>query len=389
MRASARGRLLRWCAALVLGAPFVSSAVARIDPVAQTTPPAVGSRPTGGDGTLYIGGYPNVIWIIDEATEQVVGAIHTKGGIPRRLGLTRDRKLFYIIDATQEVVEIVDIASKTTLDTFKLSEGNKRVRINSIEPDPTNRYAIVLTRTATKAADRVDIGPSVLQQYDLKEHRIVRTIDWPDGQERDQANLMFSPDGKFLYFLGNEILIFETEKFTQVDKWELSNFEAGLGQVSATFGGFGGLDTVNDEPGFLTTTLTIEDPVQHRRMIGVARIDLNKKDLEFYTLGPAGGVNIVLAPDRKHAYGLESEVGRYQFWTIDLEQRRVTSRMEFDGRPRMSLKTSSNGKLLYIYNAGNTIDLFEAATYKYLRTIDLDGDVTTAFYVVPRQGPTK
>jgi hypothetical protein len=111
--------------------------------------------------------------------------------------------------------------------------------------------------------------------------------------------------------------------------------------------------------------------------------------VEFYTLGPAGGVNIVLAPDRKRAYGLESEVGRYQFWTIDLEQRKVTSRLEFDGRPRMSLKTSSNGKLLYIYNAGNTIDLFEAATYKYLRTIDLDGDVTTAFYVVPRQGATK
>jgi hypothetical protein len=36
-----------------------------------------------------------------------------------------------------------------------------------------------------------------------------------------------------------------------------------------------------------------------------------------------------------------------------------------------------------------TIDLFEAATYQYLRTIDLDGDVTTAFYVVPRQGTTK
>ena len=77
---------------------------------------------------------------------------------------------------------------------------------------------MVLTRTATRAADRVDIGPSVLQQYDLKEHRIVRTIDWPDGQERDQANLLFSQDGKFLYFLGNDILIFETEKFTQNDK---------------------------------------------------------------------------------------------------------------------------------------------------------------------------
>ena len=58
--------------------------------------------------------------------------------------------------------------------------------------------------------------------------------------------------------------------------------------------------------------------------------------------------------------------------------------MEFDGRPRMSLKTSTNGQLLYIYNAGNTIDVYNGADFKYLRTIALDGDVTTQFYVVPR-----
>jgi hypothetical protein len=192
MRASAGRRLPRWGAALVLGAAFVSLAVARIDPVARTTPPAVESRLTGGDGTLYIGGYPNLIWIIDEATEKVVGTIHTKGGIPRRLGLTRDRKLFYIIDATQEVVEIVDIASKTTLDAFKLSEGNKRVRINSIEPDPTNRYAIVLTRTATKAADRVDIGPAVLQQYRsdrAQDHSNDRLARWSGARSGQSAVL--------------------------------------------------------------------------------------------------------------------------------------------------------------------------------------------------------
>ena len=369
------------CGLLILGAATLAS-----PRVAAQARPAAGSdaRLTGGNGTLYIGGYPDVIWIIDEATERVTATIHTKGGIPRRLGLTRDLKRFYIIDATSEVVEIVDIASRTTIDTFKLTEGNKRVRVASIEPDPTNSYAILLTRTATKLRDRVEIGPSTMQQYDLKQHKIIRTIPWPDGQERDQANLMFSPDGKLLYFLGNEILIFETTNFTQVDKWDLSNLEEGLGQVSVSFGGFGGLDTVNDEAGYVTTTLTVEDPVQHRRMIGVARINLNKKDLEFYTIGPAGGVNFVLAPDRKRGYGLESAVGRYQFWTIDLEQRKVISRAEFEGRPRMSLKTSSNGKLLYIYNAGNTIDLYDAASYKYLRTINLDGDVTTGFYVVPR-----
>jgi hypothetical protein len=361
------------------------AAVALLAPSAGAEQQA--ARLTGGNGTLYIGGYPNVIWIIDEATERVAGTIQTKSGIPRRLTLSRDLKRIYNIDATNEWVEVLDIASRSTIDSFRLTEGNKRVRIASLEPDPQHRYLMMITRTATKLRDRVEIGPSQLQQYDLAEHKITRTVPWPDGQERDQANLMFSPDGKLLYFLGNEILIFETANFTQVDKWDLSNFEEGLGQVSVSFGGFGGLDTVNDEPGFLTTTLTVEDPVQHRRMMGVARIDLTKKDLEFYTIGPAGGVNFVLAPDKKKGYGLESAVGRYQFWTFDLEQRRVVSRAEFEGRPRMSLKTSSNGKILYIYNAGNTIDLYDAATYRYLRTITLDGDVTTGFFVVPRQSP--
>ena len=49
----------------------------------------------------------------------------------------------------------------------------------------------------------------------------------------------------------------------------------------------------------------------------------------------------------------------------------------------MALRTSSNGKLLYIYQAGNTIDLYDAATFKYLRTITLDADGTTGLYVVP------
>lgn len=55
----------------------------------------------------------------------------------------------------------------------------------------------------------------------------------------------------------------------------------------------------------------------------------------------------------------------------------------------MSLKTSSNGQLLYICNAGDTIDIYDGSSYKYLRKIVLPGDVTTPFYVVPKstRGP--
>jgi hypothetical protein len=49
----------------------------------------------------------------------------------------------------------------------------------------------------------------------------------------------------------------------------------------------------------------------------------------------------------------------------------------------MALKTSSNGKVLYVWQAGNTIDLYEASTFKYLRTITLDADSTGALHVLP------
>jgi len=112
-------------------------------------------------------------------------------------------------------------------------------------------------------------------------------------------------------------------------------------------------------------------------------VNLGQKSVDFYTLGPATPVSFTLAPDRKRAYGLMQQIGRYEFWSFDLENRRLHSRVEFQGRPRMGVRTSSNGLVLYIYVAGNTIDLYDAATYKYLRTLTLDGDMTTELYVMP------
>src|SRR5262249_60847004 len=117
--------------------------------------------------------------------------------------------------------------------------------------------------------------------------------------------------------------------------------------------------------------------------MGIARVHLAEKSVDFYPLGPGTGVSFALAPGRKRAYGLHSEVGRHEFWTFDLENRRVANKVEFPGRPRMSLKPSSNGRVLYIYQAGNTIDLYDAASYKYLRTITLDADMTTDLYILP------
>ena len=337
----------------------------------------------GGSGTLYIGAWPNRIFVIDEATEQVSGTItmQVAGTAPGALRLSKDRKRFYVLNTNLEDLEVVDIAGRKSVDRFRLSEGRRRVRLVDLVPDPLDRYVIVMAKISEKREDHFAIAPNALLVYDLASHRVTRTIPWPDGDEQEGVGLVFSPDGKFLFVLAEDVQVLETTNFTKVDTWELSRpIESGFGRLD-----LGGNEQDYDEPEVATLFVRVSDAIQQRPLFGIARVNLTARSVDFFTLGPAVGRSrfaFALAPDGSHAYGLLQEIGRYEFWSFDLAGRRVTSRTEFAGRPRMSLHVSSNGKLLYVYGAGNTIDLHEAATYRYLRTITLDGDTTSPLRVL-------
>ena len=226
---------------LLLAALFlITTAPARVRLAAE--------EPSPGNGRLIIGTFPDKFWIIDEATKKIVGSIPYESGIPRRTTMSKDGTRFYTVEAQMEKVEVVDIASRKTIDKFSLSEGNKHVRIRSLTPDPQHRFVIMMIKAATKLIDRFEIGPPELVQYDLASHKITRVIPWPKGEERENANIQFSPDGSLMYlFSDQDVLIYETANFTQTDTWELSKpIEEGVGRLS-----FGSTDATNDEPGLL------------------------------------------------------------------------------------------------------------------------------------------
>lgn len=383
MRAIQFGRAVR-CSRAVVSIVSVVTFVSLVSVVAHATLQAQrfggGMTLTGGNALMYIGTYGGSIQVFDEATEKLVDEIKLQTGIPRNLILSLDKKRFYVLDSTYEKIEIVDIASRKTLDTFTLSSGATKTRVRSMQVDPLQRFMILLTRSATKKADRFEISDVALQFYDLQQKKITRDIPWPGGEARENVNIRFSPDGKLLYFFGDDILIIETENFTEVDTWQLSRpLEQGLGRVN-----FGPVDDINDDPGYFTGLFTMQDPVQNRRVMGIGRVNLVGRSVEFHPLGPAEGVGFAMAPDRKRAYGLFQQIGRYEFWAFDLEQKRLLNRTEFRGRPRMALRVSSNGRLLYVFTAGATIDVYEAATYRLLRTIEMNADQTTNLYILPK-----
>jgi WD40 repeat protein len=337
----------------------------------------------GGNSLLYVGTYAGNVQIFDETSEKQIGEIKLQTGIPRSLVLSFNKQRFYVLDSTLEKIETVDIASRTSLGQFTLSSGPTRTRIRSMQVDPLERFMILLTRSATKRVDRWEISDVALQLYDLKEKKITKNIPWPGGEARENVNIRFSPDGKLLYFFGDDILILETDNFTEVDSWAYSRpLEQGLGRMN-----FGPVDDVNDEPGFFTGLFTVQDPVHNRRIMGIARVNLAGKTVDFSPIGPAEFVGFAMTPDRKRGYGLLQTIEEYEMWTFDLESYRVISRTPFRGRPRMGMRVSSNGSVIYIHTAGNTIDLYDSASFKLLRTITLDGDMT-GFTLVPPSRPT-
>ena len=98
-------------------------------------------RVTGGNGKLYIGTYNGEIEIYDEATEKIEDKIVLKTGIPRSITPSPDRTRFYALNSRFEEIEVVDIASRKTINSFKLSSGNKHMRVNNLQPDPINKLS--------------------------------------------------------------------------------------------------------------------------------------------------------------------------------------------------------------------------------------------------------
>ncbi len=346
-----------------------------------------GAKPAviaGGPGMFYIGTYKGEVEIYDEATEKLVGTIKLKTGIPRSVTFSPDRSRFYALDSRLEQIEVVDVATRQTLDSFKLTTGNKNIRVSNLQPDPGNKFLILMYRTSTKLIDRWEIGPPTLQKYDLATHQFGQVIPWPKGDERESVNMRIGPDGKHLFIFGEEVTVLETETFTEVESWPFARpTETGLGRIN-----LGPVHDFNDPPGLFTGLFTMADTDRARRTMGIGRVDLTKRTLDFQPLGPASNVSpFAQSPDRKRAYGITQEIGNYEFWTFDLEKNTVLMRTKFEGRPRMGIRVSSNGKLFYVYVAGATLDVYEAATHKYLRTIWLGADQTTELIVLPSTAP--
>jgi len=350
---------------------------------------------------MYVGTLDKKLLIIDEGKEAVVGEVPL-GGIPRTVALSADKKKLYIV-STLMLLETVDLDAQKVTSSFSLADPRTKVRITANAPailegggarysgiavDPQGRYLYTTMRNVVKELDQFRIDPPQFVAIDLEDKKIAKA--WPFPKDMNQgfgfnATYKVSADGKRLYVFQENILIFDLETFKQIDSIELAQPPfpgASPYRLAAS-------DDPFEAPDSVTSVFTAVDPIVHKGTMGVAKIDLATRKVDYFPIGPTLPMSsFMLSPDRKRGYSVMPKIStggnrESEWWVWDLQNHKVIKKKSLDARPTGTrFAVSSDGRKLYFY--GNaTLEIFDAETLESTKIMYLNKDTTTNLITLP------
>jgi WD40 repeat protein len=367
----------------------------------QAAPEGSLSRP----GLMYIGTLDKKLLVFDEDKQEVVGEI-PMAGIPRITALSADQKQLFIIN-TRMGLETVDLETRKVSNVLNLSDGRSRPDVLALAPDlinpggydfenfsglavdPTGQYLYSSMRVTVKDLDEYRIEPMKFVVIDLKNKSIAKAFPFP--KELDQgfgplSSFKVSPDGKRLFVFSKDVLIFDLATFTQIDKIALSKPPyPGASPLRLTV-----TDDPYDDPTKVTSVFTSVDTIVHKGTIGLATLNLLTRDVSYIPIGPAlPMMGFLVSPDRKLGYSVMFNYAggnrRTEWWVWDLQSHQVIKTQPFESRPTFRFGISSDGKKLYLYGSGSTLEIFDASTLASLKLLYLNRDITTNLVTLARK----
>ena len=355
---------------------------------------------------MYIGTLDKKLLVIDEDKEEVVDTI-SLGGIPRTTVLSGDRKKLHIF-TTQMLLETVDLESRKLVSSFSLADPRSRPRMQASAPDrlllggggnarysglavdPTGRFLYTTMKLVIKDIDEYRIEPPQFIAIDLQDKKIAKS--WPFPKEMDQgfgfnATYKVSPDGKLLYVFQDDILVFDLNTFKQVDKMELAQPPypgASPYRLAAN-------EDSMDDPNTVTSVFTSVDSVVHKGTLGMASINLNSRKVDYFPIGPLlPMMGFQLSPDHKRGYSVMPKIGiganrETEWWKWDIPSHTVVKKKAFESRPTFRFSVGGDGRKLYLYGAGSSLEVWDADTLESRKLLFLNKDTTTNLVTIARR----
>jgi hypothetical protein len=347
---------------------------------------------SAGAQLMYLGVWPHTVLVMDSVQGKILDKIDLPTDIVRTLVPSPDNKILYASTLKDNSIVSIDLATHKVLDTFPLNTPGINYRLSGFAIDPTGKFLYSFATPVIKKIDHYEIDPPQIIEISLAARKITRIVPYPKDEPPPAGyrnTIRVSPDGKFLYLFRDSIMVFNTSDFKFVKKIELSK-----PTDPSSDGSFASLVNDPNEPaGKVVGIFDASDPYVHRRIFGIAEVDLSSLTYDLTPIGPSADEMepLMLTPDRKlgytvSVYGTQGDRVT-EFWVFDMKTKKIINRRQFLGRTRLALGMTADGSKLMIYNAGFEIELYDAKTLELVHTINLEGDTTSNLVVMPLKKP--
>jgi hypothetical protein len=112
-------------------------------------------------------------------------------------------------------------------------------------------------------------------------------------------------------------------------------------------------------------------------------MNLKTRKVDYFPIGPMlPMVSFQISPDHKRGYSVMHKIGtggnrETEWWVWDVATHSVIRKQPFETRPTFRFSVGGDGKRLYMYGAGSTIEVFDADTLQSKKVLYLNKDTTT------------
>lgn len=310
----------------------------------------VGSAAAAKDRFYYLG--YEVIQVIDGDTDEIVADIPVEGWT-RESALSADKKYLYVT-AKRHLIHKVDLQANKVVKTVDVNGGGWQRFLFGFDlaPDGKTAYAGMMSRT-TKGGEVV-IGKPVVAQVDLASGKIVRSLDVPWGV----ASLTTVRDGKGVYAIGKDLYKIDvsgkemkitgtypmySKKMNFLPFWNYAWENGGV---------------------FMANYYTPE-------LMGLLSIDKASGEITDTPLNgiPVFAYSVIYSPDKKKAYGIMDELN-----VIDLTTKTYESIVVNHEGTCYGVNVSSDGKKVYAAGGGSTTTVYDTATLKPIKVLQMATD---------------
>ena len=307
--------------------------------------------------TFYYIGY-GMIQVVDGDSDEIVADIPVDGWL-RETDFSADRKFLFAV-GKRHLIHKIDLAEKRVVSTIDVSGAgwDRFIYGFDLAPDGKSAFVNLLARTTSKG--EAVVAAPMLAQIDLKDGRILRSIEVPWGS----AMLVTVKNGNgiknatTIYVIGKDIVkvdvsgeemkvigtypMFE-KKWNILPLWENTMENGGIFMVNYYTPEFMGLVSIDSDSGEI-------------------------KDIPLDG-APVFAYSVMLSPDKKKVYAVMDELT-----VIDLETRSYEQSIPIQGGTNYAINVSSDGRKVYVSGGGSTTTVFDAESLKPIKVLQMETD---------------